>query len=113
MEKLKVIKVLPMQQGTSERGQWRNQDIVVEAQQNVQFPDRYVLHFGGASVDMLSDIREGMLVTAVWSASVREWKTKDGRKVYSQELRCWKLEKVSSQPATQGVGSEQNGEMAF
>ena len=37
METLKVIKVLQMQQGTAERGQWKSQDIVVEAQQNVQY----------------------------------------------------------------------------
>lgn len=113
METLKVIKVLPMQQGTTERGQWRSQEIVVEAQQNVQYPDRYLLHFSGAGVDMLSDIREGMQVTALWSANVREWKTKEGRLVCSQEMRCWKIEKVPCQPAKQGVGSELNGEMAF
>ena len=95
METLKVIKVLPMQQGTSEKGQWRSQDIVVEAQQNVQYPDRYVLHFSGAAVDMLAGIGEGMTVTAQWAASVRGWKTKDGREVYSQEMRCWKIEKTA------------------
>ena len=92
MEKLKVIKMLPVQQGTSERGPWRSRDIVVEAQQNVQYPDRYVLHFSGAAVDMLAAVREGMTVTASWAAGVREWKTKDGRQMYTQEMRCWKIE---------------------
>lgn len=95
METLKVIKVLQMQQGTSERGQWKSQDIVVEAQQNVQYPDRYVLHFSGQAVDQLAGIREGMVVTAQWAASVREWKTKDGREMYSQEMKCWKIEPVA------------------
>ena len=95
METLKVIKVLQMQQGTSERGPWKSQDIVVEAQQNVQYPDRYVLHFSGQAVDQLAGIREGMVVTAQWAASVREWKTKDGRVMYSQEMKCWKIEPVA------------------
>lgn len=88
----KVIKKLQLQQGTSERGEWRSQDVIVEAQQNVQYPDRYLLHFAGSAVDKLATVDEGMTVTAQWSANVREYTTKTGSTAYIQELRCWKIE---------------------
>ena len=100
MELYTVIQKQQLQQGTTERGAWRSQDIIVEAQQNVQYPDRYLLHFSGSSVDKLAGIEEGMTVTAQWSANVRNYKTKTGSEVFVQELRCWKIERA---PAVGGV----------
>lgn len=92
MEHLKVIKLLPLQQGVSERGEWKSQEVVVEAtDQNVQYPDRFLLHLSGSAVEQLAGIGEGMLVEAQWSYSVRKYITKAGVEMHQQELRCWKI----------------------
>lgn len=89
----KVIEILPLQQGVSQRGEWQSQEIVIEELQNVQYPDRYLLRFGGSKVEMLAGINAGDIVTASWTASVRSYDTRDGRKAYAQVLNGWKMEK--------------------
>ena len=53
----KVTDMLPVQQGESERGPWRSQDIIVESTENVQYPDRLLLRFSGNAVDMLAEVK--------------------------------------------------------
>lgn len=96
----KVTDMLPVQQGESERGPWRSQDIIVESTENVQYPDRLLLRFSGNAVDMLADVKVGMVVKAWWSANVRQFKTRDGRDCLAQELRCWKIEPVAAEVET-------------
>lgn len=86
----KVIEILPLQQGTNERGVWQSQDVVLEVIDNVPYPDRFVVTFRGEKVKMLEGINIGDRVSACWSANVREWTTRDGRKAYSQQLNGWK-----------------------
>ena len=92
----KVTDMLPVQQGESERGPWRSQDIIVESTENVQYPDRLLLRFSGNGVEMLAGVKVGMVVRAWWSANVRVFKTRDGRDCHVQELRCWKIEPVTN-----------------
>ena len=96
----KVTDMLPVQQGESERGPWRSQDIIVESTENVQYPDRLLLRFSGNAVDMLAEVKVGMVVKAWWSANVRQFKTRDGRDCFAQELRCWKSEPVAAEVET-------------
>ncbi len=37
--KFKVIEILALQSGTSERGEWKSQEVILEEVQNVQYPD--------------------------------------------------------------------------
>lgn len=87
----KIIAILAMQQGTSERGDWQSQEVIIEAQENVQYPDRHLLTLRGDKVKMLDGIKVGDEVTAQWSANVRDWKTRDGKTAYSQVNNCWKI----------------------
>ena len=91
--KFKVIEILALQSGTSERGEWKSQEVILEVVQNVQYPDRYLIRFNGEKVAMLADIRQDDIVTASWTASVRSFNTRDGRKAYAQSLNGWKIEK--------------------
>lgn len=93
----KVTDMLPVQQGESERGPWRSQDIIVESTENVQYPDRLLLRFSGNGVDMLAEVKVGMVVRAWWSANVRQFKTRNGNDCHVQELRCWKIEPVTNE----------------
>ena len=45
--KFKVIEILALQSGTSERGEWKSQEVILEEDQNVQYPDRYLIRFSG------------------------------------------------------------------
>ena len=95
----KVVKLLPLQSGTSERGDWRSQDVVIESTEQVQYPDRFLLHLSGGAVDQLQGISEGDIVEAMWSSNVRSFTRKDGSgETYMQEHRCWKITKADNQP---------------
>ena len=91
--KFKVIEILALQSGTSERGEWKSQEVILEEMQNVQYPDRYLIRFSGEKVEMLTDIKQDDIVSASWTASVRSYNTKDGRKMWAQSLNGWKIEK--------------------
>ena len=91
--KFKVIEILALQSGTSERGEWKSQELILEEMQNVQYPDRYLIRFSGEKVEMLTDIKQDDIVSASWTASVRSYNTKDGRKMWAQSLNGWKIEK--------------------
>ena len=94
--KFKVVEILALQSGTSERGEWKSQEVILEEMQNVQYPDRYLIRFSGEKVEMLTDIKQDDIVSASWTASVRSYNTKDGRKMWAQSLNGWKIEKVKA-----------------
>ena len=91
--KFKVVEILALQSGTSERGEWKSQEVILEEMQNVQYPDRYLIRFSGEKVEMLTGIKQDDVVMASWTASVRNYNTKDGRKMWAQSLNGWKIEK--------------------
>lgn len=53
MEKMKVIKLLDIQSGTSQQtgNVWKSREVVVESMQNAVHPDRYVARLFGEAVD--------------------------------------------------------------
>lgn len=88
----KVISILQKQSGRSERGEWCSQEIIIESTEQVQYPDRFLLRLSGSNVDLLQGIKEGDIVEALWSSSVRSFQRKDGSgNSYTQENRCWKI----------------------
>ncbi|MBO5823328.1 MAG: DUF3127 domain-containing protein [Prevotella sp.] len=90
-----VKKVLAMQSGVSDRGEWKSQDLVVEElTPDVQYPNQYLLRLSGNNVNMLNGIVEGCKVEAMWYSRVREYKTRDGKTMLAQEHRCWKVERA-------------------
>ena len=93
--KFKVIEILALQSGTSERGEWKSQEVILEEVQNVQYPDRYLIRFSGEKVAMLADIRQDDIVTVSWTASVRSFNTNDGKTAYAQSLNGWRIEPVA------------------
>lgn len=88
----KVLALLPMQSGTSERGEWKSQEVIVESTEQVQYPESFILRLSGDKVDQLKDIRVGDVVEAFWASNVRKYTRKDGQgDAYTQENRCWKI----------------------
>ena len=90
MDNLKVKKIMPLQTGVSERGEWKSREVVLEEiDERIQYPNQYVVRFTGDRVNQLDSIKEGDTVTCHWSSRVREFKTRDGRDVAVQENNGW------------------------
>lgn len=95
----KVVSILPAQNGTSERGEWCSQEIVIESTEQVQYPDSFLLRLTGKNVEQLTGIKVGDVVEALWSSNVRSFQRKDGSgTTYMQENRCWKISMADNQP---------------
>ena len=90
MENLKVKRIMPLQTGVSERGEWKSREVVLEEiDERIQYPNQYVVRFTGDRVNQLDSIKEGDTVTCHWSSRVREFKTRDVRDVAVQENNGW------------------------
>ena len=90
MENLKVKRIMPLQTGVTERGEWKSREVVLEEiDERIQYPNQYVVRFTGDRVNQLDSIKEGDTVTCHWSSRVREFKTRDGRDVAVQENNGW------------------------
>jgi len=86
----KVIKLLPIQTGTSARGEWRKQEFILEIPGN--FPKQVCLYMWGDAIDSAS-LTEGIDVTASIDIESREYNGK-----WYTNVRAWKIEKQVSAP---------------
>lgn len=90
MNNLKVKKLMPLQTGVSERGEWKSREVILEEiDERVQYPNQYLVRFTGDRVNQLDSIKVGDRVSCQWSSRVREFCTKDGRAMASQENNGW------------------------
>ena len=90
----KIKEILPLQQGTSERGDWQSQEVIVEENANVQYPNQLLLRLRGDKTGQLTGLQAGDVVDVMYASTVRAYTTKDGRKVYNTEINCWSIRKV-------------------
>lgn len=74
MEKMKVVKLLDIQSGTSQQtgNAWKSREVVVESMQNAVHPDRYVARLFGEGVDKFT-AQEGDVLAIALRHSVREY----------------------------------------
>ena len=94
MENLKVKKIMPLQTGVSERGEWKSREVILEENdERIQYPNQYLVRFTADRVNLVDSIREGDTVSCHWSSRVREYRTKDGREMAAQELNGWGVKK--------------------
>lgn len=91
----RVIEILPLQEGVSQRGEWKSQQIVVEEKVALPHPDRFLLRFSGEHVDLLTGTKVGDEIKALWTNTVRSFTTSKGT-FHSQECNVWSMENVSS-----------------
>ena len=94
MDNLKVKKIMPLQTGVSERGDWKSREVILEENdERIQYPNQYLVRFTADRVNQVDSIKEGDIVTCHWSSRVREYKTRDGREMAAQELNGWGVKK--------------------
>ena len=88
-KQFKIVKLLSLRQGTSERtGQeWKSREVVLESTEAVMYPDLIVATLRGDRAES-PDFREGDIVEAALSFYAHE---KDGR--WFNNIRIIKIEK--------------------
>jgi len=95
----KITKILPLQTGTSSRGEWRKQEFIVETPG--QYPKQACLYMWGDAIDS-NRIEEGMEVTASVEIESREYNGK-----WYTNVKAWRVVPMvqaapTAQPPSQG-----------
>ena len=90
----KVIAVLPLQSGTSNRNgkDWKKQEYVIETV-NEQYPHRLCFNLWGDRIDQFN-IQGGELITVSFDIDAREY---NGR--WYNDIRAWKIDRNAPQAA--------------
>lgn len=98
-----LISKLPVQTGSSARGEWKKQEFVIETQDN--YPKKVCLNvWGDDKVAELASINEGEILKIYFNAESREFSQR-----WYTDLRAWKIEKadqsatIPDNPAQQGI----------
>jgi hypothetical protein len=86
----KLVKLLPVQSGTSARGAWSKQDFIIETQE--QYPKKVCVSAWGERVNELSGMAEGEMLKVSFSVESREFNER-----WYTDVRAWRIEK--QQPA--------------
>ncbi|MEE9371751.1 MAG: DUF3127 domain-containing protein [Saprospiraceae bacterium] len=80
----KIIKLLPLQTGTSARGEWRKQEFIIETLG--QYPKQVCLYMWGDTIDN-AKLQVGNEVTASVEIESREYNEK-----WYTNVKAWRLE---------------------
>lgn len=83
-----IIQLLPLQSGTSARGEWKKQDYVLETEG--QYPKKVCFNAWGDKVDTFN-IQVGDRVTVGIEIESREY---NGR--WYTDIRAWRVEKAAA-----------------
>lgn len=87
----KLIKKLPVQSGTSARGQWSKQEFIVETQET--YPKSICMNVWGAEkVEELSRYKEGELYKFHINIESREFNQR-----WYTDVRAWRIESMETQ----------------
>jgi hypothetical protein len=88
----KLIKILPVQSGTSARGVWSKQDFIIETQE--QYSRKICISAWGERVNELSMISEGDLLKVNFTLESREFNER-----WYTDVRAWRIERQGASAA--------------
>ncbi|MCD7970621.1 MAG: DUF3127 domain-containing protein [Alistipes sp.] len=91
-----VVKLLPVVKGTSQRGEWTKQEVIIE--QGGEFGRKLCVSFWGDKAQDAASLREGDRISVWLNLESREY---NGR--WYTEARVWKMSRAASAPAAQPV----------
>lgn len=84
----KVIKKLPVQSGTSARGDWSKQEFIIETQEN--FPRKICMNvWGSEKVEELSKFKDGENLKISVNIESREFNNR-----WYTDIRAWKIDRL-------------------
>jgi hypothetical protein len=81
----KLLMLLPLQTGTSAKGDWKKQDAIIETLE--QFPKKVSISFWGDKADELKIVKEGAIIKVSVNIESREYNGK-----WYTDVRAWKIE---------------------
>lgn len=81
----KLVMLLPLQSGTSAKGEWKKQDAILETAE--QYPKKVCISFWGDKADELKIVKEGALIKVHINIESREYNGK-----WYTDVRAWKVE---------------------
>lgn len=88
----KVVNILPLQKGQSQRGEWRKQEFILET--TGQYPKNVCITLWGDKIDEVN-LSEGDAINAHIDIESREY---NGR--WYTDVKAWKIDKQGGSPAT-------------
>ncbi len=81
----KLMMLLPLQSGTSAKGEWKKQDAIIETIET--YPKKVCISFWGDKADELKIIKEGAFIKVYFNIESREYNGK-----WYTDVRAWKVE---------------------
>ncbi len=97
----RILAVLPMQSGTSARGEWKKQEYVIEHSLDQQYPRKMCFNLWGDNIDKFN-IQQGQEVTVSFDIDCREY---NGR--WYNDIRAWRVvPQTNSVPPQQPVAPD-------
>jgi hypothetical protein len=91
-----LIKKLPVQSGSSVRGEWQKQEFILETQDN--FPKKVCMNvWGSDKVSELSSYSEGELLKVSFNVESREFNQR-----WYTDIRAWKIERAGNESNSAG-----------
>ncbi len=85
----KLIMLLPLQTGSSAKGEWKKQDAIFETAE--QFPKKVCISFWGDKAEDIKNIKEGTSLKVHVNIESREYNGK-----WYTDLKAWKIESAES-----------------
>jgi hypothetical protein len=91
----KIVQILPMQSGVSQRGEWKKQEFIVETSE--QYPKKICISGWAERVDQIQQLAVGAEVRVSINLESREFNER-----WYTDVRAWKIEaagtNVTAQP---------------
>lgn len=92
----KFVQLLPLQSGTSARGEWRKQDFIMETEE--QYPKKVCISLWGDKLAEIEGIQAGETITASVNIESREF---NGR--WYTDVRAWRIQRNQPSASTGSV----------
>lgn len=103
----KVIKKLPVQSGTSARGDWSKQEFIIETQEN--FPRKICMNvWGSEKVEELSKFKDGENLKISVNIESREFNNR-----WYTDIRAWKIDRLEDGGSNIQVADSMNSPVDF
>lgn len=83
----KLTQLLPLQSGTSARGEWKKQDFILETEE--QYPKKVCISLWGDKLADIEGIQMGETITASVNIESREF---NGR--WYTDVRAWRIQRA-------------------
>ena len=91
-------KLLPLESGTSARGEWKKQGFVIETEE--QYPRKVHITLWGEKVQEIAGIQQGELLTVSVNVESREFNER-----WYTDVRAWRIQRGAVAPTQSAAGT--------